>query len=223
MKHLKTYTKLFESKFLNPVEDLLLPLYDLGFEPPSTMDIAVPEPGYMKISMKIQNSNDDFLLEVFGEYLALIDRLKSDFTLLNHGITFSGTSITITFKREVTDPLQEIEMEPAQKIAYESISKCIGERESLKLGEMTPHFIKFDKHKGNSYSSFISIGSDGKVKLPILRGSKSRELTELPFTEEDINWFKRMLWLDSGNLVFNTEEFNLINSKSQKELREIYK
>jgi hypothetical protein len=226
MKHIKTY-KIYESKILNPVEKYLLPLYDLGFEEVKGMGVRVQESnslGLVEISMKIENPKDEFLLEVFGEYLALIDRLKSDFTITGYNIIFGQSSIKITFKRKVTDILQEIEMDTNQKIAYDSILKCLNEGERLSVEHIWENSISFNVHNGSYGTGFVSIHSSGRISLPILRGYKSQHRTDLPFTDEDINWFKRIIWIDEGNRwMKNREEYDTLHEKSQQELREIYK
>jgi hypothetical protein len=217
MKHIKTY-KIYESKILNPVEKYLLPLYDLGFEEVKESNSL----GLVEISMKIENPKDEFLLEVFGEYLALIDRLKSDFTITGYNIIFSQSGIKISFKRKVTDILQEIEMDTNQKIAYDVILKCLNEGERLSVEHIWENSISFNVHNGSYGTLFVGIS--GRISLPILRGYKSQHRTDLPFTDEDINWFKRIRWIDEGNRwMKNREEYDTLHEKSQQELREIYK
>jgi hypothetical protein len=220
MKHLKTY-KIFESKILNPVEGYLLPLYDLGFEEVKDRN----DLGLVEISMNIENPKDELLLEVFGEYLALIDRLKSDFTITGYNIIFGQSDIKITFKRKVTDIFQEVEMDPNQKIAYDAILKCLNEDDKLEIYQMWENSISFVVYKRGSYGTeFVSIYSSGRISFPILRGYKSQRRSDLPFTDEDIKWFKRIIWIDEGNhFMENREEFDLLHEKSQQELREIYK
>jgi hypothetical protein len=115
-------------------------------------------------------------------------------------------------------------MTEPQKKAYDSIVASLKEGERLEPYRIGERFIIFDKRSGISGTlMWITIYSDGRVSLPILRGQKSQRRIELPFTEQDIKWFKRILWVDNHYTPKSEEEFDLLHRKSQQELREIYK
>ena len=120
-------------------------------------------------------------------------------------------------------------MDEDQRIAYDAISKCLKEDEKLKVESYSTNFISFSKYRNNTGDyKWVTIYSNGKIKLPILRGYKSQTTTELPFTDDDIKWFKRIIWSDDA---YNTShkvsdfrnEFDQLHEKTQQELREIYK
>ena len=67
----------------------------------------------------------------------------------------------------MTDVEQEIEMDPAQKVAYDALVKSLAQNdESLEVQSMWLRSIKFNKHKVGSSSyeyGFVSIWDDGQI------------------------------------------------------------
>jgi hypothetical protein len=210
MKHLKSY-KIFESR-LNPIEDYIQSLLDLGFVLTQDND----SPGLSNLRLNKRDLDDSFLSEVFGDYLELVDRLKEVYKLISYNISFSDSGISINIHRVIKDLNDEVEMTEPQKIAYDSVVASLNEDESLRVYRIGNGFIIFDK-VSDRYADvmWVTISSDGKINLPILRSSRSQSRTELPFTEEDIKWFKRIMWIDNN--------LNSSTRRTQQELREIYK
>lgn len=215
MKHLKTYTKLFESK-LNPIEEYIQSFIDLGFVLDNSGGIGVTE---LNLEKKLDS---DTLSEIFNEYLTLIERLKEIYKLNSYNISFSDSGVTIKLTRFIKDLQEEFQMTEAQKTAYDAILSTLKEGESLRVSSIDEHSISFVKCINTYCMGFVDIHDSGKVRLPILRGSKSRRVTE-PFTAEDVNWFERIIWIDDNYKSSTIKEFDILHSKSQQELREIYK
>jgi hypothetical protein len=218
MKHIKSY-QIFESR-LNPIEDYIQSLLDLGFVLTQDND----NPGLSNLRLNKIDLDDSFLSEVFGNYLELVDRLKEVYKLISYNISFSNTGISINIHRVVKDLNEEVEMTEPQKISYNSVVASLNEDESLRVYRIGDGFIIFDKVSGRyATGMWVTISSDGKINLPILRGSRSQSRTELPFTEEDIKWFKRIIWIDNNLNSSTRGEFDILHRKTQQELREIYK
>jgi hypothetical protein len=91
MKHLKSY-KIFESR-LNPIEDYIQSLLDLGFVLTQDND----SPGLSNLRLNKRDLDDSFLSEVFGDYLELVDRLKEVYKLISYNISFSDSGISIKY------------------------------------------------------------------------------------------------------------------------------
>jgi hypothetical protein len=218
MKHLKSY-KIFESR-LNPIEDYIQSLLDLGFVLTQDND----SPGLSNLRLNKRDLDDSFLSEVFGDYLELVDRLKEVYKLISYNISFSDSGISINIHRVIKDLNDEVEMTEPQKIAYDSVVASLNEDESLRVYRIGNGFIIFDK-VSDRYADvmWVTISSDGKINLPILRSSRSQSRTELPFTEEDIKWFKRIMWIDNNLNSSTRGEFDILHRRTQQELREIYK
>jgi|688.fasta_scaffold366638_1 hypothetical protein len=218
MKHLKSY-KIFESR-LNPIEDYIQSLLDLGFVLTQDND----SPGLSNLRLNKRDLDDSFLSEVFGDYLELVDRLKEVYKLISYNISFSDSGISINIHRVIKDLNDEVEMTEPQKIAYDSVVASLNEDESLRVYRIGNGFIIFDK-VSSRYADvmWVTISSDGKINLPILRSSRSQSRTELPFTEEDIKWFKRIMWIDNNLNSSTRGEFDILHRRTQQELREIYK
>jgi hypothetical protein len=225
MKHLKPYTlykKIFEAK-LNPIEDYIQSLLDLGFV--LTQDDNNHH-GSSTLRLNKKDLDDSFLSEVFGDYLSLIDRLKEVYKLVSYNISFSDSGISINIHRVIKDLNDEVEMTEPQKIAYDSVVASLEVGESLTIDRIDDEFIIFNKYQERYRSStyrWVVISSDGKITLPILRGGKSQSKTELPFTEEDIKWYKRIIWIDDNYNSSTRGEFDILHRRTQQELREIYK
>ena len=219
MKHIKSY-QIFESR-LNPIEDYIQSLLDLGFVLTQDND----NPGLSNLRLNKIDLDDSFLSEVFGDYLELVDRLKEVYKLISYNISFSNTGISINIHRVIKHLNEEVEMTEPQKISYNSVVASLNEDESLRVYRIGDGFIIFDKVSSGRYSTgmWVTISSDGKINLPILRGSRSQSRTELPFTEEDIKWFKRIIWIDNNLNSSTRGEFDILHRKTQQELREIYK
>lgn len=218
MKHLKKFNKVFEAK-LNPIEEYIQEFLDLGF----VLD-KNDYSGVSNLNLTSTDLNDDILTEIFNEYLSLIGRLKENYKLQSYSISFDESGVSISITREVKSIESEVEMTEPQKKAYDSVVASLKEGERLEPYRIGERFIIFDKITGISGTfMWITIYSDGRVSLPILRGQKGQRTIELPFTEQDIKWFKRILWVDNHYTPENREEFDLLHSKSQQELREIYK
>lgn len=168
-----------------------------------------------------------------NEYFTLIERIKDEWTVKNHLITFfNNNNVSIVIDRKVKDISQEVKMSPEQKLAYDSICSTLKSTQSLQIYRISGSCIQFNKFDSRTSSSdlmWVSIYGDGRVKLPILRGIKRQSVTELPFTTDDINWFKRIIWIDNNYTTSNRpgqpskEEFDILHDKDQTELREIYK
>jgi hypothetical protein len=218
MKHIKSY-KIFESR-LNPIEDYIQSLLDLGFVLTQDND----SPGLSNLRLNKRDLDDSFLSEVFGDYLELVDRLKEVYKLISYNISFSDSGISINIHRVIKDLNDEVEMTEPQKIAYDSVVASLNEDESLRVYRIGNGFIIFDK-VSDRYADvmWVTISSDGKINLPILRSSRSQSRTELPFTEEDIKWFKRIMWIDNNLNSSTRGEFDILHRRTQQELREIYK
>jgi hypothetical protein len=218
MKHIKSY-KIFESR-LNPIEDYIQSLLDLGFVLTQDND----SPGLSNLRLNKRDLDDSFLSEVFGDYLELVDRLKEVYKLISYNISFSDSGISINIHRVIKDLNDEVEMTEPQKIAYDSVVASLNEDESLRVYRIGNGFIIFDK-VSSRYADvmWVTISSDGKINLPILRSSRSQSRTELPFTEEDIKWFKRIMWIDNNLNSSTRGEFDILHRRTQQELREIYK
>lgn len=217
MKHLKRFNKVFEAK-LNPIEEYIQEFLDLGFVLDNT-DYS----GVSKLNLTSTDLNDDILTEIFNDYLSLISRLKENYKLQSYSITINESGVSININRKVKSIEEEAQMTEPQKKAYDSVLASLKEGDNLVPYRVTNNFIIFDKLSGYyNTSMWITIYSDGKVSLPLLRGRKSKKNTDLPFTEQDIKWFKRILWVDN-NTATDRGEFDRLHNSSQQRLREIYK
>jgi hypothetical protein len=220
MKHLQSY-KIFEG-LKNPIADYTVQLEDLGF----VAKLDDSDIGHLELNLKSKDLTDEFKMEIMDEYLTLIERLKDEWIIKSHLITFfNNNNVSIVIDRKVKDISQEVEMSPEQKLAYDSICSTIDSSQSLRIYRISGTWIQFNKFNSRTSSSdimWISIYGDGRVELPILRGRKSQSVTELPFTIKDVKWFKRILWVDDNYKRSTEDEFDILHKKSQSELREIY-
>lgn len=218
MKHLQSY-KIFEG-VINPTAEYIVHLEDLGFQ--AKLDDS--RPGHLDLNLKSKDLSDELIMEIMNEYLTLIERLKEEWTIISHSISFfNNNNISISIDRKIKSISEEFEMSTEQKFAYDLICSTLKSNQYLKIDRFSDSWIEFYKCNSISCSSFISIYNDGRISLPILRGMKSQGKTELPFTIEDIKWFKRILWTDTNYNKSIEDEFDTLHRKSQKELREIYK
>lgn len=216
MKYLKSHL-IYESKLLDPIEEFIVPLLDLGFKVKTDSN----NPGFSYLSIELDNPSDGLLSEIFSEYLTLIDRLKEEYVLTNHSILFGKGVISIEIKRKIKDIFDEVQMTPAQKTAYLAVLSALKPGEFLEVRRITTTGIQFDKKYGISGDSMWTwIHDNGQIDLPILRGRKSQSRTELPFDSRDVNWFKRII-IDNSTL--ERKEFDTLHSSSQEVLRQIYK
>ena len=235
---MKRYKSILESKYRSPMDNYITPLIDLGFK--LSINRESDEKLFLMLNPHIDLTLKD-KLEIFNEYLTLLDRVKEDFHISNHSIHFNSdrdVKIYITRKYNHENLPKELGMNKEVELAYNSILSSIGENDTLSLESFKEVGVNIHDYKVYTFNleegspnlgsfsskwSWISILDDGRVILPILRGIKSQNATTLPFTERDINWFKRILWVDQGdNHRIESEEFNILHKKSQKELRDIY-
>lgn len=221
MKYLKKYNYLISENLLNPIEDYVLPFVDLGFE----VKLSSENIGDIRLNLESDKLTDEIRFGIFHEYLAMIDRLKLKWTITSHNIIFSGdTNVSIFVRRKIKDLEEEVQMTDPQKRAYDSVVASLKEGQKLKIHQFYYNYITFHKWLGDSTSlySWVTIYDDGRISLPTLSGPKSQRRTELPFTEQDIKWFKRILSVDIYPEK-NIEESQLLHSESQENLRKIYK
>ena len=211
MKHLKTY-KLFEA-IRNPIHD-----YIEYFVDEYDFKVSLPELGVCDLYL---HKKEYDAVEILKLYQNIIESIKKEFEILTHFITFGGNSVHIHIKRKIEDEGEWDFQSEAQKIAYDVVKKCLKRGEKLEPCDIRGGFISFTKREGSSGShSWVTIDDEGFLKLPILRGWKGNRYTELPFTDLDLKWYKRMLEIDDDT---DSEEFRLLHDETQEKLREIYK
>lgn len=124
--------------------------------------------------------------------------------------------------------IEDLDLSIDFKRAYEVSKKVFGDFEINVVFDGSEIQVQF--FKVQTIGVYFSIDDDGTIKLPKLRGIKDRSFTELPVTEEDIGWLKRIIELDTIFLNQNhndyedwVNEFKKIHTISQEELRKIYK
>jgi hypothetical protein len=219
MKYLKKY-KLYES-YINPISDYLTDFIDLY-----DFEITTPEMGVCDLTLKSDQYDAQQILSLYQE---LISRLEDDDYELKGGahtyISFYKEMVHIRIERVVKDLSKEFKFETKeQETAYNAVLKVISP-DKLRLDYIRPDgrmtFSKIDADDEDGFSEWICITKHGQILLPILRGRKSLRVTELPFNDSDVNWFKRMLELDQND--YRSAEYNEFNGLSQEELREKYK
>lgn len=219
MKYLKAFNLINEG-FINPISDYLTDFIDsYDFE------IEVIEAGVCDLILKSGCENK---IEILGMYQAAIDRMKDDEHIIKDGGTYisfyEGGAVHIRIERQIKDSMAEYKFDnPAQETAYNALLKCLENGEKLKLETISPNgYLTFRKVEGSfAESNFCTIKPDGKVELPILRGRKSQNNTQLPFDDRDIIWFKRILWANKYP-NYKTDEFGILHRFSQPQLRKIY-
>lgn len=212
MKYLKTY-KLFESIIRNPIKD-----YIWHFIDDYNFKVTLPEIGVCNLSLVI----DDYdAVEIVKLYQRTMELIKSDFEVTNHFITLGSNSVHIHIKRKIEDEGEWDFQSEEQKIAYNAVIKCLKVGEKLEPYDLRHGHIEFTKREGlDGELSWITIDGEGYIRLPILRGFRGGSYTELPFTDLDVKWFKRLLEVDNDT---DSEEFNLLHTETQEKLRKIYK
>ena len=211
MKHLKTY-KLFEA-IRNPIQD-----YVEYFVDEYDFKVSLPELGVCDLYL---HEKEYDAVEILKLYQNIIESIKKEFEILTHFITFGDNSAHIHIKRKIEDEGEWDFQSEAQKIAYDVVRKCLKKGEKLEPCNIRSGFISFTKREGSSGSrSWVTIDEEGFLKLPILRGWKGNRYAELPFTDLDLKWFKRMLDINDDT---DSEEFSLLHDETQEKLREIYK
>jgi len=220
MKHLKTY-KLFEA-IRNPIQD-----YVDYFVDEYDFEVSLPELGVCDLYLH-EKAYD--AVEILKLYQNIIKSIKKEFEILTHFITFGSNSVHIHIKRKIEEEGEWDFQSEAQKVAYDAVRKCLKSGEKLEPCDIREGSINFTKREGNSgLYSWITIDDEGYLKMPILRGWKEGHYTELPFTDLDIKWFKRLLEVEDirSKLHYNddtdSEEFELLHDETQEKLREIYK
>jgi hypothetical protein len=212
MKYLKTY-KLFESIIRNPIKD-----YIWHFIDDYNFKVTLPEIGVCNLSLVSDNYD---VVEIVKLYQRTIELIKSDFEVTNHFITLGSNSVHIHIKRKIEDEGEWDFQSEEQKIAYNAVIKCLKEGEKLEPYDFIDGYIEFTKREGlYGEPSWITISDEGYIKLPILRGWRGSNYAELPFTNLDVKWFKRLLEVDDDT---DSEEFNLLHTETQEKLRKIYK
>jgi hypothetical protein len=220
MKYLKKFQILNEA-FINPISDFLTDFIDFY-----DCEITVTEIGVVDLQIKAKDEDAPKLLSLYQESIARIKDYGhiikgNNYTYISF---YEGGLCHIRIERIVKDKMTEYKFEtPEQETAYKAIVKCIG---NAKLEYSDDPTNKFDLVEGPyTRKNWIKILPLGIIKMPILRGSKSQEFLDLPFNDLDCEWFKRILFVND-NLYGNTQakkEFTILHSKTQAELRELYK
>jgi hypothetical protein len=220
VKYLKKINLISES-YVNPISDYITDFIDLY-----DFEIETPNIGVCDMILKSANYNPHQILDLYNE---LLIRLEDDDFEIKKGahtyLSFYPEMVHIRIERIVKDESQEFKFETKEQgIAYNAILKVISPNK-LKLDEIQSNglmrFSKMDdKFKFSSLYRWISIKKYGEIFLPILRGRKSHFMTELPFNDSDVNWFKRLLELDKDG--YRTKEYDWMSVASQEELRKKY-
>lgn len=230
MKYLKRF-RVYEG-YINPISDYLTDFIDTY-----NFEISVPEPGVVQMNL---NSSEYDAHQILDFYEELLERLEDDDFVIKKGgftyIQFFSDGVNIRIHRIIKDMDREYKFSSeAQRLAKEAISEAIKPKK-LRLNQIYDsgdmRFDKMDADGISGTSGWVEITRWGKVRLPILRGRASQRRTQLPFTAEDIKWFKRLLKLDRDDyrsdeyeelseMIAYPEEFGY--EDSQRQLREKYK
>jgi hypothetical protein len=229
MKYLKRF-RIYEG-YINPISDYLTDFIDTY-----NFEISIPEPGIVQMNL---NSSEYDAHQILDFYEELLERLEDDDFVIKKGgftyIQFFSEGVNIRIHRIIKDMDREYEFSSeAQRLAKEAISEAIKPKK-LRLNQIYDSGdMKFDRMDDNisGTSGWVEITRFGKVRLPILRSRASQRLTQLPFTGEDIKWFKRLLKLDRDD--YKSDEYTELSQMiaypadfggedSQRQLREKYK
>lgn len=229
MKYLKRF-RVYEG-YINPISDYLTDFIDTY-----NFEISVPEPGVVQMNL---NSSEYDAHQILDFYEELLERLEDDDFVIKKGgftyIQFFSDGVNIRIHRIIKDMDREYEFSSeAQRLAKEAIDEAIKPKK-LQLDQIYDSGdMKFNRMDDSisRTSGWVEITRSGKVRLPILRGRASQRLTQLPFTVEDIKWFKRLLKLDRDD--YKSDEYTELSQMiaypadfggedSQRHLREKYK
>lgn len=203
---IKTYS-LFESNRLNVKEYLDYLIDDFGFKLKINGNIY---------ELFLEESEYDSV-DILNVYNGVINYIKSDYIISDHWIVFGVGKVKIRIKIEITDD----DLTKEQLTALNALKKCTNKK--LIVSSVDKYYAIVDSVDREYRTSWVTIYKDGRVKTPILSVRNNRT-TEIPFTDEDIKWFKRMLHINKIYHVFlASKELKFMDTKSEEELRNFYK
>jgi len=220
MKHLKSIDKMFEGNKIDEFKEYFYDFIDLDFK----YEVDGPEYGVYSISL---NSTDKAstididkhtLLDLFETSVARLSEVEE---VVYEQLIFVNGTIDMLVKVKLIMKDLFSEFTQAQKVAYFAVVNGLHDNDVLELINRDLNdmlvFNKKDTTSGASSYSWIKIKEDGRIEFPILRGMKSRAVTELPMTEKDTKWFSEII-------IDDLQQDNLkeLHNTTQEELREIY-